>query len=198
MSDSTIAVQSKPELTRARKGLLEKRLRDALKAPVKSASIPRRPEAGSAPLSFAQQRLWFIDQLEPGSPAYHVATALRLRGPLDVAAVERAIAQIAERHEILRTRFPAVDGTPIQVIDSPHSSSVPLIDLSEHPAEEREARAQAAMKAEAQRPFDLSTGPLLRTLLVRLSAEEHLLLTVMHHIISDGWSSGIFFRELQI
>src|SRR5881394_437858 len=103
MSDSTIAVQPRPELMGARKGLLERRLRDALKAPLKSASIPRRPDAGSAPLSFAQQRLWFIDQLEPGSPAYHVATSLRLRGPLDVAALERAIAQIVERHEVLRT-----------------------------------------------------------------------------------------------
>src|SRR5580765_8064162 len=102
MSDSTIAVQPRPELMGARKGLLEKRLRDALKAPARSASIPRRPDAGSAPLSFAQQRLWFIDQLEPGSPAYHVATSLRLSGNLNVHALERAMQSIVDRHEVLR------------------------------------------------------------------------------------------------
>src|SRR5437773_5435116 len=131
MIESHTAVKPRPELTGARRGLVEKRLRHALKSPVKTLSIPKRPAAESAPLSFAQQRLWFIDQLEPGSPAYHVATALRLCGPLDVAALERAIAQIVERHEVLRTRFPAVDGTPIQVIDSPRPVPLPVIDVTE-------------------------------------------------------------------
>src|SRR3954470_3355280 len=111
MSDSDIAAQPRPELTRARQGLLQKRLRQALNAPASlAASIPQRPDPASAPLSFAQQRLWFIDQLEPGSPAYHVATSLRLNGRLDPLALERSLQAIVGRHEILRTRFPAVDG----------------------------------------------------------------------------------------
>ena len=198
MIESNIAVAPRQGLTDARRGLVERRFRQALKAPASAVSIPKRPAAESAPLSFAQQRLWFIDQLEPGSPAYHVATALRLRGPVDPSAIENAIGQIIQRHEILRTRFPAVDGTPIQVIESRIPFDLPISDLSDLPAEERQAKAQAAMKAEAQRPFDLATGPLLRASLFRLSDVEHLLLIVMHHIISDGWSSGVFFRELQI
>src|SRR5262245_42177166 len=118
MIESQTAVERRPELTQARRDLIEKRLRHALKSPARTVSIPRRTDAESAPLSFAQQRLWFIDQLEPGSPAYHVATSLRLRGSLDAVALEKSIAPIIERHEILRTRFPSIDGTPIQVIDS--------------------------------------------------------------------------------
>src|SRR4051812_34472274 len=117
MIESNTSVEMKPELARARQGLVEKRLRNALKSPAIAVSIPRRPAAASAPLSFAQQRLWFIDQLEPGSPAYHVATSLRLLGNLNVHALERSMQSIVDRHEVLRTRFPAVDGTPIQLIE---------------------------------------------------------------------------------
>src|SRR5438045_6528663 len=130
MIESNTSVQTKPELARARQGLVEKRLRNALKTPVNTASIPRRPAAPSAPLSIAQQRLWFIDQLEPGSPAYHVATSLRLNAHLDPLALERSLQAIVGRHEILRTRFPAVDGTPVQLIDSATFLELPLIDLT--------------------------------------------------------------------
>src|SRR6266850_6498994 len=165
MSDSTIAVQPRPELMRARKGLLEKRLRDALKAPAKSASIPRRPDVGSAPLSFAQQRLWFIDQLEPGSPAYHVATSLRLAGPLDVEALQRSLQTVVERHEILHTRFPSLEGAPLQMIDGAPVLDLPVEDLVRVPEEERATQAQKRLKQAAQEPFNLASGPLIRALL---------------------------------
>src|SRR4051812_4792421 len=198
MSDSTIAVQPRPELMGARKGLLERRLRDALKAPVKSASIPRRPDAGSAPLSFAQHRLWFIDQLEPGSPAYHVATFLRLAGPLDIQALERSLQNIVERHEILHTRFPSLEGAPLQLIEAAPVLDLPLVDLVRVPDGERESQAQKRLKQAAQEPFNLASGPLIRALLLRLGPAEHLLLVVMHHIVSDGWSLGVLFRELEL
>src|SRR5881296_121562 len=140
MLESKMSAQPRPELIQARKGLVEKRLKHALKGTGGSNSIPHRPQAPTAPLSFAQQRLWFIDQLEPGSPAYHVATALRLRGPLDSSALERSIGEIVKRHEILRTRFPAVDGMPIQVIDVAECITLPLFDFTQISAEEREPR----------------------------------------------------------
>ncbi|HVH13119.1 MAG TPA: condensation domain-containing protein, partial [Longimicrobium sp.] len=146
------------------------------------------------PLSFAQQRLWFIDQLEPGSAAYNIPYALRLRGRLDVAALERSIATLVARHEVLRTRFPSVDGEPVQVIDPAAPIDVTRIDLSTHAAAEDELRALAV--AEARRPFDLATGPLFRSTLVRLGEEEHAVLFTLHHIVSDGWSSAIVVREV--
>ena len=198
MIESNTSVQTKPELARARQGLVEKRLRNALKTPVTAASIPRRPVAPSAPLSFAQQRLWFIDQLEPGSPAYHIATSLRLSGNLNVHALERAIQIIIDRHEVLRTRFPAVDGSPIQLIEPTLRIELPLVDLTQLPEAEREQRTRERFKEAAQEAFNLATGPLIRCLLVRKSEQEHALLVVMHHIISDGWSLGLLFRELSL
>ncbi|HEX5876135.1 MAG TPA: non-ribosomal peptide synthase/polyketide synthase, partial [Pyrinomonadaceae bacterium] len=143
------------------------------------------------PLSFAQQRLWFLDQLEPGNPLYNTPGVLRLTGHLDVAALERALSEIVRRHEALRTTFQVVDGNPVQIISAPRAITIPLVDLSGHD----EVEVQRLISAEAQRPFDLSVGPLLRATLLRVRAEEHLLLFTMHHIISDGWSAGILARE---
>src|SRR6267143_668427 len=198
MIESNTPVQTKPELARTRQGLVEKRLRNALKAPASTVSIPRRPSAPTAPLSFAQQRLWFIDQLEPGSPAYHIATSLRLMGNLNVHALERAMQSVVDRHEVLRTRFPAVDGTPIQLIEPAQRIEVPLVDVTQLPEAEREQRTRERFKEAAQEPFNLATGPLIRCLLVRKTGQEHALLIVMHHIVSDGWSLGLLFRELSI
>src|SRR5688572_26820109 len=156
--------------------------------------IPRRTERDSAPLSFAQERLWFLDQLEPGSAAYNMPGAVWLEGDLNVVALERSLNEIVRRHEILRTTFPAESGRPVQVIAASLSLSLSFIDLSHLPDGESEARRLA--REEAEKPFDLACGPLLRTTLVRLSAECHLLLVTLHHIVADGWSVTLLVQEL--
>jgi amino acid adenylation domain-containing protein/non-ribosomal peptide synthase protein (TIGR01720 family) len=159
-------------------------------------SIPRD---GKLPLSFAQQRLWFIDQLLPNSAAYNMASAVRLTGPLDLAALQQGLGEILRRHEILRTTFASVDGEPIQVIapaETLDATPLPLVDLRAQPQQAREAELLERITQETQRPFDLARGPLLRTLLLRLAAQEHALLINMHHIVTDGWSMGVFVREL--
>ncbi|HKR12408.1 MAG TPA: condensation domain-containing protein, partial [Pyrinomonadaceae bacterium] len=156
--------------------------------------IPRRAQCDSAPLSFAQERLWFLDQLQPGSAAYNMPGVVRLEGDLNVAALERGLNEIIRRHEILRTTFRAEGGRPVQVIATELSLSLPLIDLSRSSDGEVEARGLA--REEAAKPFDLGSGPLLRARLVRLSAESHLLLVTMHHIVADGWSVTLLVQEL--
>ncbi len=148
------------------------------------------------PLSFAQQRLWFLDQLEPGSCFYNIPAAVRLQGELDTNALEQSFAEVIRRHEALRTRFGVVNGVAVQVIDEAPEFSLPVLDLSTVAEGEREAAARRAALAETQRPFDLSTGPLLRASVLRVSEQEHVLLCTMHHIISDGWSMGVLIREL--
>jgi amino acid adenylation domain-containing protein len=147
-------------------------------------------------LSFAQERLWFIDQLEPGSSAYNIPLALRLSGHLLVTALEQSFCEILRRHEVLRTTFIIENDEPLQRIAADAAFTLPFIDLSALPEEQKEAKARELAKDEASRPFDLSTGPLLRSTLLQLDSEEHVLLVTMHHIISDGWSMGIFYREL--
>src|SRR6185369_1921418 len=154
--------------------------------------------AGVLPLSFAQQRLWFLDQLVPENIAYNVADALRLRGDLNPVALEQSINEIVRRHEAVRTTFPEVDGSPIQVITPFQFLPLPLIDLSLLPDEYREAQAVRVASAEGQRPFDLQSGPLLRVTLLRLGAEDHVLLFNMHHIITDEWSMSILAREVAV
>jgi amino acid adenylation domain-containing protein len=151
---------------------------------------------GELPLSYAQQRLWFLDQLEPGSVGYNIPIAVRLTGRLDVDALERTLNEVVRRHEVLRTRFVAVRGEPVQVIEAEAQVTMPVVDLTELPTEQREAEARKLAAAEAQTPFDLSAGPLLRVKVLRLDAEEHVVLFNMHHIVSDGWSTGILVREV--
>ncbi|MCH9647814.1 MAG: amino acid adenylation domain-containing protein, partial [Deltaproteobacteria bacterium] len=151
---------------------------------------------GPVQLSFAQQRLWFIDQFEPASAAYNIPGTLRLKGDLSLAVVTQAIAGIVERHEALRTTFTTVDRAPVQVISPEAKPSVPVVDLSGMPAESREAVASALVARESETPFDLAEGPLFRGRLLRLSAQEHLLTTTMHHIVSDAWSVGVLAQEL--
>ncbi len=150
------------------------------------------------PLSFAQQRLWFLDQLEPNSSLYNIPRAVRLAGRLNVTALERSLDEIVRRHEALRTIFAYADGSPVQVIAPAPvtTAALPLVDLSELPKSEREAQTQRLATEEAQCPFDLSQGPLMRAKLLRLDDEEHVLLLTMHHIVSDGWSMEVFWREL--
>ncbi len=149
-------------------------------------------------LSYAQQRLWFLDQLEGTSTEYNMPQALRLKGELDRGALEKTINAIVERHESLRTHFAMVEGEPVQVIERELRIAVPLEDLSGKGEEEREERVKAAMREEASKPFDLSRGPVVRMSLLKLGEQEHVLLRTMHHIVSDGWSQGVFNREFMV
>jgi amino acid adenylation domain-containing protein len=151
--------------------------------------IPRRSSGGPAPLSFAQERLWFLDQLAPGGSVYNIARAFRLRGPLDPDALERAAGRLLERHEALRTSFPDREGRPVQEVSPDLALPIPRLDLTEE-------EAGRWISAEARRPFDLRQGPLLRLALLRLGPDDHLLFLAMHHIVSDGWSMRLFFRDL--
>ncbi|HEX6292585.1 MAG TPA: amino acid adenylation domain-containing protein [Herpetosiphonaceae bacterium] len=186
------------QLSPAKRALLEKWTEGKLGA--KADRIPRRSEDGPAPLSFAQQRLWFLDQLVPGSPAYNLPTTVRLIGRLDVAALHRSLNEIVRRHATLRTTFALADEQPVQVIAPALTLPLPSIDL--HPegtrlsAAEREERVRELTDAEVQQPFDLAHGPLLRARLLRVADDEHVFLLTMHHIVSDGWSMGVFVREL--
>jgi amino acid adenylation domain-containing protein len=148
------------------------------------------------PLSFAQQRLWFLDRLEPGCHAYNMPGAVRISGLLDQAALEKSLEEIVRRHETLRTTFPLRGGKPVQAIAAPAPLNLPVTDLRELPLGEREAQLDEIMTREAHEPFDLARGPLLRIKLVRPADDEHVLLVTMHHIVSDGWSLDLFLKEL--
>ncbi|HYG09797.1 MAG TPA: condensation domain-containing protein, partial [Pyrinomonadaceae bacterium] len=162
-----------------------------------SAGIVPRKSTDEPQLSFAQQRLWFIDQFEPGQPTYNIPFALRLSGRLDISVLERTLTEITRRHEVLRSTFVATpSGAPAQVINPPIAFQLPLTDLSALPPEQREAEAVRLATLEAQKPFDLARGPLLRLSLLRLDEEQHIALVTLHHIISDGWSTGILIREV--
>jgi amino acid adenylation domain-containing protein len=157
--------------------------------------IVAAPRDGELALSFSQQRLWFLDQLEPESPFYNNPISLRLAGRLDATALERALNALVARHESLRTTFASCDGRPVQVIASEGAITLVAEDMTHLPAAEREAGAKRLAAEEARRPFDLAQGPLLRARLLRLAEDDHVLLVTMHHIISDGWSVGVLIRE---
>jgi Condensation domain len=148
------------------------------------------------PLSFAQQRLWFLQQMNPQSPAYNMPVASRLLGKLDVKALEQALNEIVQRHEILRTTFQMVDAQPMQVISPSAVLILPLFDLTHLPETIREAKAHRLAVENLRQPFDLVNGPLVRARLVRMNVEDHVLLLAMHHIISDGWSISVLVNEL--
>jgi amino acid adenylation domain-containing protein len=152
--------------------------------------------AGEVPLSFAQQRLWFLDQLEPNSSFYNVPTAVRLSGEVDVEALGRALSEVVRRHEALRTTFPSVEGRPVQRIEEARPLELPVVDLRSMREQEREVEARRLVEEEAARPFDLGGGPVLRVRLVRVADDEHILMLTMHHIVSDGWSMGVLVSEV--
>ena len=151
----------------------------------------------TAPLSFAQQRLWFLDQYEPDNILYNIAHAIRLQGPLDITALEQSLNDILWRHEALRTTFSVVDDRPVQVIHKAWDFSLTLIELRESSSEKMEATAARLATEEAEKPFNLARGPLLRVKLLRLADDDHVLLITMHHIISDGWSIKVFIGEME-
>jgi hypothetical protein len=157
--------------------------------------LTRAERPQRVPTSFAQQRLWFLDQLEPGSASYNMPAAVRLVGALDVSALERALNEIVRRHEVLRTTFGSEDGIPFQVIASELTVPLPLRDLTHLPEAQRESEMLHGIDQEVRRPFDLARGPLLRAALWRLGEQEHVVSVTMHHVISDAWSIGVFVRE---
>lgn len=150
------------------------------------------------PLSFAQTRLWFLSQLEGTTAVYNIPGALRLKGTLSVEALKQALAEIVQRHEVLRTRFDVVQNSPVQIIESDLPFSLPIVDLQDLSSQEQSVEVRRLVREEAQTLFDLSKAPLLRVTLLRLAADEHILLLTMHHIIADGWSWGVLMRELSV
>ncbi len=158
--------------------------------------IRRTPRSELLPASFAQQRLWFLEQRDPGTLAYLMPIAVRLRGPLDVAGLQASLAAVVNRHESLRTTFTDVGGVAYQRVGPAAEVALPVTDLTGLAPEAAEAALAQAQRAETGTPFDLATGPLLRTRLLRIAAEDHLLLITMHHIISDGWSLGVLLQDL--
>jgi amino acid adenylation domain-containing protein len=172
---------------------VEQELRSGRCAPPPITALARD---GAPPLSFAQRRLWFLDQLEPGGAIYNLPLAIRFKGRLDIAALENSLGEVARRHDVLRTTFDSLNGEPVTVIADAATLKLPTTDLTTIPPEEREAEAIRLAKEEARRPFDLTRGPLARARALRLSDEDHIVLFTMHHIISDGWSLGVLAHEM--
>ena len=188
-------------LSPAKRSLLELRLGRSAAEPAPDDDlrpISRRIRHTPVPLSFSQQGLWFLEQLDPGTPLYHLRRRIRLRGRLEYRELHRALEQLVARHESLRTTFPSIDGNPVQAITEAGDLDFPVIDLTDLPPGERETAAESAAAEEGRRPFDLARGPLVRARLLRLAPEEHLLLLTVHHMVSDGWSMGLLFRELGV
>jgi len=173
---------------------LARQLSSAVRAEERPMVCADRTQA--LPLSWAQQRLWFIDQLEGGGAAYHVPAAVRLHGVLDQEALQGALDTLLERHEVLRTVFRSVEGQPVQIITETKRFALQVIDLSVQGAAEREQEINEQTRQEASAQFELSTGPLIRGRLLRVKEDEHVLLVTMHHIVSDGWSRAILIREV--
>ena len=177
---------------------MAERVEELRRAGAADAAPPLGPADRSRPLplSFAQQRLWFLDQLEPGSSAYNMPYALRVRGPFRAAALRVALTALARRHEALRTRFPTVDGAPVQRVDPPAPVPVTRVDLAALGGDRREAEARRRVEAEALRPFDLARGPLLRCTVLRLGEADHVVLFTLHHAVADAWSMDVLVREV--
>jgi hypothetical protein len=182
---------------------LARRVEEAMNAGEKDPAPPlvraERGERNGArwPLSFAQQRLWFLDQLMPNNPIYNSPRAVRVQGLLDLGALERAVNEIVRRHEVLRTRFEVEAGEPVQVIDAWQPRKLEITDLTSLPPEEREAEADRIAKKESETGFDLKRGPLLRVKILKLEEDQQVVLFTIHHIVSDGWSMGVLTGELR-
>ncbi|MFL5537700.1 MAG: amino acid adenylation domain-containing protein, partial [Longimicrobiaceae bacterium] len=184
-------------LSEEKRRLVEMRLRQAREgAAAAPGLVPRERPDGTAPASFAQARVWLVDRMQPGAPLWNIPFSQRLSGPLDVAALERALNALRERHASLRTTFAEVGGEPRQVIHPYAPVPLAVDDLSHLPPAERQAEAERRAAEDAGTGFDLEAGPLLRTRLLRLAADDHLLLACLHHIVGDGWSMGVIAREL--
>ena len=185
------AIFESPTLSALARRIEDLRRTEGEAGPPRIEPLPREElRDGVLDLSFSQQRLWFLDSLDPGRATYNIPLSLHLQGELDVAALAAALSEVVRRHEALRTTFGDAEGRPFQVIHPPAAVGLPVVDV----AGSEEARAW--MAEEARRPFSLEKGPLLRTALLRLAPDEHVLVVTMHHIVSDGWSLPIFVREV--
>ncbi|HEX8276904.1 MAG TPA: amino acid adenylation domain-containing protein [Longimicrobiaceae bacterium] len=178
------------------------RFADAVEARLRGGAAAGPPLVPAArdrpiPLSFAQEAIWFLQRLSPGMRAYNFQAMLRVRGLLDVAALEAALGEIVRRHEVFRTSFPAVDGRPVQRVHAPWPVRLDPVDLAALAPEEREAAVRAHLAEEIARPFDLARLPLVRWTLLRVAPDDHVLAAVEHHFVHDGWSFGVFLRELK-
>ena len=182
-------------LSPQQRALLELRLKNQAAETSKLQIIPRRSE-DTAPLSFAQQRMWMLYQFDPDSSVYNIGSNLRLRGPLDVAVLEQSINEVIRRHESLRTTFTEIDRQPVQVVAPEMTLTLRQHDFAELPQEEREAKVRRIVSEGMREPFNLSQGPLLRATLIRLGAEEHVIQLLMHHIVSDAWSLDVLLKEM--
>lgn len=178
--------------------LAAKKARAGIAAFQEPPAISRCARQAHAPLSFAQQRLWFLDQLAPGSPVYNIPEAVRLSGTLSLPALEKGLSEILRRHEALRTTFQSVDGQPVQVVGSDYHFQLPVTDLSHLSPQAREEEIRRLALVEAHQPFDLTRDLMLRASLLRLDAADHVLLLTMHHVASDAWSIAILYSELAI
>ena len=190
-------------LSPEKRALLERRLKDRKNKNKntntrnsKTQGISPRENRDRAPLSFAQQRQWFLDRLEPNSPFYNIPKAIRLSGEFDVQIFQQALDAIVAHHEILRTKYRSENGNPIQAIADPQSIELSIIDLQEYKPAEQETQVHKLLQQESQRPFDLESDMMLRGCLLKLAPQEHILLLVMHHIASDGWSMGVLWSQL--
>ncbi|ARU63540.1 hypothetical protein CBW65_22920 [Tumebacillus avium] len=196
MTTKNLPATRRSKLSGSKQALLEARLRGGKQA--EQAEEIQKRAAGTAPLSFAQQRMWILDRLDPGNSVYNVPMICRLQGSLQTEVLEQALQEIVQRHEVLRTTFAEVNRQLIQQIQEVSAFDLTVLDLSNLPLAQREEQAKRAADAEAGRGFDLTHGPLFRALLIRLAADEHLLVLNLHHIVSDGWSTSIFMRELSV
>ena len=184
-------------LSESQRTALAERLRRGRDTDTSGRLVRRSAGLEPPPASFGQEQLWFLDRFAPGQAVYNLPSAIRLRGALDHPALERAVGGLVARHEALRTRLVTSDsGRPVQVIDPAQPVALDVADLSGFEPGKRDARLRELINAEAVRPFDLATGPLLRTSLVRIADTEHVLVTVFHHAVFDGWSGGVFVRDL--
>ena len=180
----------KLDLSAKKRALLQALLREQNAADLAAGKIPRRTDPGPAPLSFAQERLWFLDQYYPGSAIYNMPIVYPLYGPMSAVLVEASLNEVVRRHEILRTTFTAIDGRPVQVVAPKLELKLVHADLLTMPEDQRSLAMGQLIAKETNQPFDLAKGPLLRAALVRVAEQGYYLVLDMHHIISDAWSLG--------
>ncbi|HIO53776.1 MAG TPA: amino acid adenylation domain-containing protein [Chromatiales bacterium] len=206
--DISVRVEGGQLKLRAPKGALTPALQAQIKA-TKSAlilhlqtaadvghTIPATSRDGSSNVSFGQQRLWILEQFDPGKPVYNIAQALRLEGPLDIKALQQTLSTILERHEALRTRFKEDNGRPVQIVENQFDLPLSQIDLSDAPTTDLDDTLTHRMREEARIPFSLTEAPLIRAILYRLADQSHVLLIVVHHIAFDGWSFAVLYHEI--
>ena len=184
-------------LSATQRAALSQRLHEKRPGQATKTTILHRIDSGPAPLSFAQERLWFLHQYEANA-VYNIPLELRLKGKLDLAVLQRCLDEIVRRHEVLRTRYETVENQPVQVVEPAASLAMPLTDLTTLPEGEREAEAMRLCEEEGRRPFDLKQDLMMRARLFRLGATSHVLFLNQHHIATDGWSMGVIFRELRM